>query len=97
MFSTRSGFNRTLSIHMHLLIKSLLIISFLGGAPIGRNDIGNSFAKHFKDKIKSNADKANVDPNGIYNGKRMLIVQNRNFMKKHDIIERLNALTNTID
>ena len=66
----------------------------LGGNPVAGCNVANSFAKHFNDKIKLNASKIKVDPNGVYNGKCKLIVQNRNFMQKSDISECIFDLPN---
>ena len=66
----------------------------LGGIQVAGCNIANSFAKHFNEKIKLNVSKTKVDPNGVYNGKCKLIVQNRNFMQKSDISDCIIDLPN---
>ena len=65
----------------------------LGGRAVAVNEVANSFAKHFSDKVKSFVRTSNVDAN-VYNGRNKLIVVNRNFMKKLDVKECLNSLPN---
>ena len=66
----------------------------LGGRPVAGCDVANSFAKHFYQKIKLNVNKTKIDSNAVYNGKRKLLVQNRNFMKKSDVMDCISDLPN---
>ena len=65
----------------------------LGGVPVARGDVPNSFAKHFHDKVKNFVSACRVEKN-VYNGKNKLIVANRNFTTRNDVNECINALTN---
>ena len=66
----------------------------LGGVPVQGGDIAGSFAGHFHDKIDLNASRARVVPGTVYNGKCKLIVQNRNFMTRKDVLACLSDLNN---
>ena len=58
---------------------------YKNGAAINPNEVAGAFAKRFSDKVKLNSNKTRVDLNGVYNGKRKLLAQNRNFMTKDDV------------
>ena len=64
-----------------------------GGIPVAENDIANSFASYFSQKVTSNVNKTKVDPN-VYNGRCKMLVQNRNFMSKNDVDECMDTLVN---
>ena len=50
-----------------------------------RNRARECFGSYFSKKIATNVGKTTVDSAGVYNGKRKLIVQNRNFMTRSDV------------
>ena len=54
-------------------------------------EAANSFAGHFKDKIRLNVSKTRLDP-AIYNGKCKLIVMSRDFMMRSDVQECMTLL-----
>ena len=56
------------------------------------NDIPGAFARHFHDKIVLNAGRTKIVPDSVYNGKCKLIVQNRNFMIRNDVLACMNDL-----
>ena len=62
--------------------------------PVAGGDVANSFAKHFHEKIKANVNKSRIVPNNVYNGKCKLIVQNRDFMQRSDVLECIRDLPN---
>ena len=66
----------------------------LGGIPVAGSDLANAFASHFDNKVRSGVALARVDPNGVYNGRCQLLVQNRFFMDKVDVEECINMITN---
>ena len=66
----------------------------LEGVPVAGSDLADAFAGHFNTKIKSNVSLARVDPNGVYNGKCQLMVQDRFFMDKANIEECIDMLKN---
>ena len=66
----------------------------LGGVPVADSDLADAFASHFDSKVRTNVSLARVDPNGVYNGKCQLIVQDRIFMDKADVEECIDMLKN---
>ena len=66
----------------------------LGGVPIAGSDLADAFASHFDNKVRTNVALARVDPNGVYNGRCQLLVQDRLFMDKGDVKECLEMLKN---
>ena len=66
----------------------------LNGNKIGEGDIATCFAKFFCEKVQSNVARATLDANGVYNGKCHLLVQNRNFMTKLDVMTCMDQLSN---
>jgi hypothetical protein len=65
----------------------------LDGNPIGEGDTATCFAKKICEKVQSNVARATLDANGVYNGKCHLLVQNRNFMKKLDVLTCMDQLS----
>ena len=65
----------------------------LGGVAVAPCNVANSFAGYFQSKVKRLAEASNLNVN-VYNGKNKLIVQNRNFMTKKDVLECVNSLPN---
>ena len=66
----------------------------LGGNLVAGSDLVDAFACHFDSKVRAAVTLARVDPNGVYNGRCQLIVQDRFFMDKVDVEECLNMLNN---
>ena len=66
----------------------------LNGNPVAEGDTAACFANFFYEKVQSNVAKATLDANGVYNGKCHLIVQNRNFMTKLDVMTCMDQLSN---
>ena len=62
-----------------------------GGIPVAQTDSANAFASFFSKKIE-NLVKDTAPNLNVYNGKNKLIVQNRNFMCREDIIECLRSI-----
>ena len=52
----------------------------LGGVPVAGSDLADAFASHFDNKVRTSVALARVDPNGVYNGRCQLLVQDRFFM-----------------
>ena len=66
----------------------------LWGVPVAMSDLPDVFACHFDSKVRANVALARVDPNGVYNGRSQLLVQNRFFMDKADVTECIEMLKN---
>ena len=58
-------------------MKPLNFFYNLGGVRVPACEAANSFAAHFRDKIRLNVMRSKVEANTVYNGKCKLIVQNR--------------------
>ena len=66
----------------------------LGGIPVAGSDLADAFASHFDSKVRTNVALARVDPNGVYNGRCQLMVQDRFFMDKADVEVCVDMLKN---
>ena len=57
----------------------------LVGVPVAEGCADESLGNFFSEKIKSNVSRTVINRNNVYNGKCILLVQNRNFMTKNDV------------
>ena len=63
-----------------------------GGTPVLPGFIADSFASFFRERVRSNSERARV-VNTVYNGTCKLIAQNRNYINIYDVKMCLNDLT----
>ena len=83
---------RAVKVSKNVCLDSLPLNMTLAGLPVTADQRAQKFAEFFHQKVSINVNNATVNSNAVYNGKCKMIVQNRNFMTKNDVMECMSTL-----